>query len=272
MNIQEWLISIGAREVTYPASVGRQQQVVTWHPEKPWSGDDADQRGFFARYGHYNHGVPGDGSTIPEELWPLYSAGTDVGEAQASLLDSNLQGVLQGLTGNAALSVSKQDLMDLKLVKDPSASDVVYNTRIKPLLTPRATGGSVSVGSGGGAPAQPFPAAPQGASPSGVDVSALQQIVTSTLAAALPVLLQAELARLLPKAPPAGSSTSEMTGAPAPPASASAAAVMGPLAASATSILSDLNRQVGPSGGGHWAQLLRSLATGVQHAKDQLVS
>lgn len=97
----------------------------------------------------------------------------------------------------------------------------------------------------------------------------LQQIVESTLATMLPAILQAELARLLPNLPQAPAVAP--TSAPAPVASSAPASVLqsnidaaiSPIASKATGYLAELEKQVGTSGGGHWAQELRALSLAV---------
>jgi hypothetical protein len=127
-SLTQYLISIGCKQTVYPTSVGRVRTFAPWNPAAQWNGIDTKGT-FFARYGFYNEGVKGDEHPPDVER---YSAGNYVGERLAGSPEALDPGVLQtirGVVGDPSLNPDEQDLMDLKVVRDPLSDQPVYNTR-----------------------------------------------------------------------------------------------------------------------------------------------
>jgi len=134
-SLTAYLQSIGCTQTIYPSSVGRVQTTAPWNPNAQWNGSETKGT-FFDRYGFYNEGIKGDEQ--PENPG-RYSAGNYVGEALSGSgvgLDSSILQAIRQVVGDPSLVPSPQDVMDLKVVKDPSSDQPVYNTRFKPLVSP----------------------------------------------------------------------------------------------------------------------------------------
>jgi hypothetical protein len=135
-NLTMYLQSIGCRQTVYPTSVGRVRTNATWSPSIQWNGTDT-QDTFYGRYGFYNEAVKNNESPQNQDL---YSAGDYVGEALPSGvlgLDIGILQTIRQVVGDPSFSPDQQDLMDLRVVRDPNLDDPVYNTRFKPLLEAR---------------------------------------------------------------------------------------------------------------------------------------
>lgn len=139
-SVQGWLVKLGCTQTLYPSSLGRIRTTATWTPAANWNGSDV--RGSFeARYGFINVGIPGDGSGIPESELHLYAAGNyaeERGIPSPFPGQSPFLGVMRELTGDPSLILSYQDLEDLKVVKDPQANDVIFNSRVAPKIAEAA--------------------------------------------------------------------------------------------------------------------------------------
>lgn len=145
MNVLESKLSaIGAHEVIYRSSLGRELTVKPWTPTEPWNGEDATGT-FFLRYHHYNKALGETLSQTPD----LYSAGQVVEEGpiggDPASWDPAVLKVLRDWIGDSTWTPTLQDKMDLKLVKDPSVMDAVFNTDILPLIR-QATGAAPQSG------------------------------------------------------------------------------------------------------------------------------
>lgn len=151
-SLTEFLKSLGCTQTIYPSSLGRVPTTAPWDPDAQWNGSDTRDT-FFARYGFYNEGVKGGEQPDNPER---YSAGNYVGEALSGSgvgLDSGILQAIRQVVGDPSLVPDAQDMMDLKVVKDPGSNEPVYNTRFKPFIgsgqtTPPSGGGAT--GGGGG--------------------------------------------------------------------------------------------------------------------------
>jgi hypothetical protein len=127
-SLTEFLKKIGCKQTVYPTSVGRVRTDATWNPSVKWNGTDTKGT-FFARYGFYNEGVKGDQAPKDQQL---YSAGNYVGEKLAGSgagLDGGILQAIRKVVGDPSLNPDPQDLMDLRVVKDPQSDVPVYNTK-----------------------------------------------------------------------------------------------------------------------------------------------
>jgi len=132
-SLTKFLTSIKCNQTVYPTSVGRVKTDAHWNPNVQWNGTDV-QGTFFERYGFYNQGIPDDKQPANPNR---YSAGDYVGEALSGSgggLDSGILQAIRTVIGDPNFTPVQQDLMDLRVVKDPSVNDAVYNTRIKPQI------------------------------------------------------------------------------------------------------------------------------------------
>ncbi|HEY4592165.1 MAG TPA: hypothetical protein VIJ61_07135 [Thermoanaerobaculia bacterium] len=153
-SLTEFLKSLGCTQTIYLTSIGRVPTTAPWNPSAQWNGSDTKGT-FFARYGFYNEGVKG--GEQPQDA-SLYSAGNLVGEALSGSgvgLDGGILQAIRQVVGDPSLVPDAQDMMDLKVVKDPSSNQPVYNTRFKPFVssgqtTPPSGGGTTGGTTGGG--------------------------------------------------------------------------------------------------------------------------
>ena len=154
---QEYEVAIGCTQTVYPSSIGRQRMTAKWDPFKQWDGSDRKDS-YRARYGYYNQGAPGDMQLSQESQ--LYSAGNYAGENAAGAENSpEVLAAARQLTNNPQLTLSAQDVQDMRVVADPGGgpaerrskfNEVVplFVSRVLPLISGEKGGEVVQPGEG----------------------------------------------------------------------------------------------------------------------------
>ena len=203
---QDYEMAIGCTQTVYPSSIGRQRMTGRWAPGQQWNGRDA-RLSYMARYGYYNMGVPGDQQLGQESN--LYSAGNYAGEVAAGAETSpEVLAAARTLTNNPQLTLSAQDVQDMRVVADPERPDSgghrapLFVTRILPLISREKSGGEVvQSGDGKVASGESTTGAAAGSIPGAAEI--LAAVVRVEIAASR----LEKLASALPSAPTSGTSS-----------------------------------------------------------------